>query len=131
MSRLAGKTVVVYGLAKSGIAAVRLLLSEGARVIGLDKAVPPDAGTLSGATLKVGEAFDVSVLEAADLIVVSPGVPLALPELVRARSKGIELQGEVELASRRVSFPLVGITGTNGKSTTTALCGELFRAAGK
>ncbi|MGA9525190.1 MAG: UDP-N-acetylmuramoyl-L-alanine--D-glutamate ligase, partial [Myxococcaceae bacterium] len=70
------------------------------------------------------------VLLGADGVVVSPGVPLVLPELVAARAAGVPIMGEVELASRFIRGRFVGITGTNGKSTTTALCGALFQAAG-
>ena len=66
-----------------------------------------------------------ALFEAADLIVISPGVPTNLPELEAARKKGVEVIGEIELAARQVTGPIVAITGTNGKSTTTALCGEI------
>jgi UDP-N-acetylmuramoylalanine--D-glutamate ligase len=69
-------------------------------------------------------------LRGIDLVVVSPGVPLSLPIFAEARSRGLELIGEVELASRFIVEPLIGITGTNGKSTTTALCGHLLATAG-
>src|SRR2546427_10090193 len=69
-------------------------------------------------------------LRGMDLVVVSPGVPLSLPIFAEARSRQIELIGEVELASRFISEPVLGITGTNGKSTTTALCGHLLSTAG-
>src|SRR5207248_3868818 len=66
-----------------------------------------------------------------DLMVVSPGVPLSTPQLVEAGKRGAEVIGEVELASRFVDEPVLGVTGTNGKSTTTALTAHLLRTAGK
>src|SRR5262249_49845759 len=133
---LAGKKTVVYGLGKSGVAAARLLISEGARVTGLDKR--PEAELSSAAELRGAGvllllgAAPRGLLSSADLVVVSPGVPLSLPEIQEARAAGIEIWGEVELASRFIGESmLLGITGTNGKSTTTALTGEMFVQAGR
>src|SRR5688572_19323476 len=118
MDALAGKRVGVYGLAKSGLGALRLLLREGAKPLGLDKAEEGKLGDLQGLKDQgvgffVGSQFDPKKLREVDLIVVSPGVPLSLPELADARRRGVEVIGEIELAFRRLSFPLVGITGTN------------------
>ena len=128
--------VVVYGLAKSGLAAIRLLTSQGARVTALDartaEALGPTGRELSsqGVTL-VTSPPPAGLLESQQLVVVSPGVPLALPELQAARAAGVPVWGEVELAARFLTaVPFIGITGTNGKSTTTALTGELFQRGG-
>ena len=137
MKPLSTSHVVVFGLAKSGVAAARLLLARGARVTVLDARGRAELGAVAdalagaGAALQLGGPTPPGLLERADLVVVSPGVPLALPELAAARAAGVPVWGEVELAAREVPFvPLVGITGTNGKSTTTALTGELFARAG-
>ncbi|MCP3098980.1 UDP-N-acetylmuramoyl-L-alanine--D-glutamate ligase [Myxococcus sp. K15C18031901] len=129
---LSGQKVLVYGLAKSGVAALRLLRQQGAQVTALDARGEDALGDVArevkslGATLVTG-ACPPGLLASQALVVVSPGVPLALPELKAARAAGIPVWGEVELAWRSLeSVPLFGITGTNGKSTTTALTGELF-----
>src|SRR5512140_3142731 len=133
---LQGQKVLVHGLAKSGLSAIRLLLREGAKVSAVDAKSEAELGDLAprlradGVSLHCGPSPQ-GLHEAADLIVASPGVPLALPELRRAAAKGVPIWGEVELASRFFQGPVVGITGTNGKSTTTALAGELLAQSGK
>ncbi|HVJ16828.1 MAG TPA: UDP-N-acetylmuramoyl-L-alanine--D-glutamate ligase [Polyangiaceae bacterium] len=130
---LSGKHVIVVGLGKSGIAAARLCVERGAKVTGTDSA-PRDklSRELDSLDIEVvagthqGVRFDRS-----DLVVVSPGVP-ALAELEVASEAGAEVIGELELASRFLDeMPLVVIGGTNGKSTTTTLVGELLSAAGR
>jgi UDP-N-acetylmuramoylalanine--D-glutamate ligase len=129
---LAGKKVTVLGLAKSGVAAARLCLREGAAVTVTD-ARP--AATLERALAELGTSpfrrvlggHDERDFTGADLVVASPGVPLWLPQLRTARAAGVPVWGEVELAARFLGdTPLVAVTGTNGKSTTTALIGALF-----
>ena len=134
---LAGKKVAVYGLAKSGLSAIRLLVRERAQVTAVDKATREQLGATAtqlehdGVRLWLAQDPRAALLQS-ELIVVSPGVPLSLPELQEAKQKGIAVWGEVELAFRFLpSAPLVGITGTNGKSTTTALTGKLFEAGGR
>ncbi|HEY8210283.1 MAG TPA: UDP-N-acetylmuramoyl-L-alanine--D-glutamate ligase [Myxococcaceae bacterium] len=130
---LKGARAVVVGVGKSGLSAARLLRREGALVTAVDKKPAPELGAAAaelsamGAELRSGEVPD-----GAQLVVVSPGVPLNQPGLQRARAAGVPVVGEVELAWRFLSpkRPFIGITGTNGKSTTTALCGELFTRAG-
>src|SRR3954452_10212938 len=131
--RLAGRKALVVGLGKSGVAAVRLLADRGARVaVADDKKAADLAPMLEG--LPVSELFAGGLSEGAfrdrDLVVASPGVPPWLPLLAQARARGIEVIGEVELASRFVEEPIAGITGTNGKSTTTALTAHLLTQAG-
>jgi UDP-N-acetylmuramoylalanine--D-glutamate ligase len=130
---LAGRTVSVVGLARSGIAAARLIRRLGGRVLASDSAapasLPADAWQLEreGCRLWTGghpaEAFDD-----ADLVVVSPGVPLTLPVLAAVRGRGVPVIGELELGWLVMEADLIAITGTNGKTTTTALTGELLRS---
>src|SRR5688500_10971612 len=133
---LKGKKVLVHGLGKSGMAAFRLLQREGAKVGVVDSKAEMELGDaakelrLAGADLFLAHT-PVGLHEEYELLVVSPGVPLALPELRRAEAKGVQIWGEVELASRFIDGSFIGITGTNGKSTTTALTGELMRASGR
>ncbi|MBI5067713.1 MAG: UDP-N-acetylmuramoyl-L-alanine--D-glutamate ligase [Deltaproteobacteria bacterium] len=130
---LRGRRVLVVGLARSGIAAARLAATRGARVRATDRRVASELASLAeltgaGIELALG-GHDPADFTSADLVVVSPGVPLALPEIQAARRKGVPVWGEIELAWRLLPRPVpaVGITGTNGKSTTTALCGLLFQ----
>lgn len=127
---LQGKTVVVVGLGKSGISAARLCAARGASVVATDRApqdqLSHELRTLK-AELKLGGHEGVD-FEGADLIVISPGVP-TFPELQAAEAKGVPVIGELELALRFVSAPVVAVGGTNGKSTTTTLLGHLFEAA--
>jgi UDP-N-acetylmuramoylalanine--D-glutamate ligase len=120
--KLEGRTALVVGLGKSGRAAARLLAAKGAHVFGADdKPVEADFEV---------RKVQPEALRGIDLIVASPGISPAAPLFVEARSKGLEIIGEVELASRFIEEPIIGITGTNGKSTTTALCGHLLTTAG-
>jgi UDP-N-acetylmuramoylalanine--D-glutamate ligase len=129
---LSGKNAIVVGLGKSGIAAARLALREGARVLGTDvrplAELGDDARAL-GIELRAG-GHDGVRFDDADLVVVSPGVP-PLPALDRAASNGVEVIGELELAFRYVRAPVVAIGGTNGKSTVTTATACLFEAAGR
>lgn len=133
---LNGKRVTVVGLARSGAAAARLLLRERAVVSVTDR---KPAGELTEWTSQfepdqirwfLGGHPDDAFL-GADLIVLSPGVSVSSPPLRAARARGIPIWSELELASRFVSAPIVAITGSNGKSTTTMLVGEMCRAAGR
>jgi UDP-N-acetylmuramoylalanine--D-glutamate ligase len=129
---LAGKTVSVVGLAKSGVAAARLIRRLGGRVLASDssplEALPEEARGLErlGCALWAGGHPDAAFV-GADLIVVSPGVPLELPALVAMRARGVPIIGELELAWRVMEADVIAITGTNGKTTTTTLTGELLR----
>ncbi|BDG10307.1 UDP-N-acetylmuramoyl-L-alanine--D-glutamate ligase [Anaeromyxobacter paludicola] len=130
--RLEGARVTVVGLARSGVAAARLAAREGARVTVTDRRPAAELGPQREALrgLPVREALgghDLADFEGADLVVVSPGVPLSIPPIAAARRAGVPVVGEVELAFRLLGgVPVVGITGTNGKSTTTALTAALF-----
>jgi UDP-N-acetylmuramoylalanine--D-glutamate ligase len=129
---LQGQRVIVIGLGKSGLAAARLCHERGARVLGTDSAVlerlPAEAASL-GIELRAGGHEGVRFSEA-DLVVVSPGVP-SFPALELAERAGVEVIGELELACRFIDAPLVAIGGTNGKSTTTTLVGDLLKAGGR
>jgi UDP-N-acetylmuramoylalanine--D-glutamate ligase len=129
---LAGQRVIVVGLGKSGIAAARLCKERGASVLGTDSApeqkLSPDVAGL-GIEVRAGGHDAVRFTEA-DLVVISPGVP-NFEALVLAERAGVEVIGELELACRFLTAPVVAIGGTNGKSTTTTLTGELFSAAGR
>ncbi len=128
---LANQKVVVVGLGKSGLAAAKLCQSRGAHVVGADRAAAsalPAEVRDSGIELQLGE-HDPEMLQAADLIVVSPGVP-ALPSLSKAAEAGVEVIGELELASRFVTAPVLAVGGTNGKSTATSLLAALLESAG-
>lgn len=129
--RLAGQRVLVVGFARSGASAARLAASRGAEVMVTDRRSPTELGhsldDLSSSIEFALGGHDVADFTRADLVVVSPGVPLALPEIAEARRQGIPILGEVEFAARLLPpIPIVGITGTNGKSTTTALAGALL-----
>jgi len=130
-----GKRVAVLGAGASGRAAARFLLDHDAEVTLADDA---DRGALaaevepleaSGATLAAGgletagEAFDVAVL--------SPGISIHDERVVRLQRAGVEVIGEVELASRYIEAPILAITGTNGKTTATHLAGRMLQASGK
>ena len=123
----------VVGLAKSGVAAARLLRRLGGRVLASD-ASPLEAlarWTPAGSSRSAARSGRAAIRDAAfagaDLVVVSPGVPLELPALVALRARGVPVIGELELAWRVMEADVIAITGTNGKTTTTALTGELLR----
>ncbi len=129
------KTLVV-GLGISGRAVCALLRSRGAEVSATDLRSRPefngalDAIEQAGCPLRLGGHRLEDFLDK-DLIIVSPGIPLEIEPLQQARERGIEIVGELEWSSRQVSLPVIAVTGTNGKTTTTALIGEMLKQAGK
>jgi len=133
---LRDKRVVVVGLGSSGVAAARLCLARGAAVTVTDSKDEAGVGPVvrelagAGAELALG-GHSRAHLERADLIVVSPGVP-SFPELARAEQAGVPVIGEVELSTRALQkdAPIVAVGGTNGKSTTTTLIGEILEKQG-
>jgi UDP-N-acetylmuramoylalanine--D-glutamate ligase len=131
MMDLSGKRVAIVGLGRSGLAAAVLCRAHGAEVVGTDRRPESeltDAIRLLGIRLVVGVDPTPALVDA-DLVVVSPGVP-PLESLERAARSGVEVIGELELASRFIDVPVVAIGGTNGKSTVTTLVADLLEATG-
>jgi UDP-N-acetylmuramoylalanine--D-glutamate ligase len=125
---------VIVGLGRTGVSAARHLAARGHRLVVTDsRAEPPGLAELRRLVPEAATAlggFDPAVLEGADQVVVSPGVSLAEPFLRRAAAQGLDLVGDIELFAREAGGRVVGITGTNGKSTVTTLVGEFAKAAG-
>jgi UDP-N-acetylmuramoylalanine--D-glutamate ligase len=125
---------VIVGLGRTGVSAARHLAARGHRLLVTDtRSDPPGLPELRRLVPEAATAlggFDPTVLEGADQIVVSPGVSLSEPFLRRAAAQGLDLVGDIELFAREAGGRVVGITGTNGKSTVTTLVGEFARAAG-
>jgi len=119
------EAALVVGMEKSGLASIQLLLAQGATVRATD--LKPHAQLPGNVPF---ELQSDAVFENCDLIVISPGVPADLPALVQARKRGTRVIGEVELAAPFLRGRTMGITGTNGKTTTTALVGHILRACG-
>ena len=125
----------VLGLGRSGLAAAELLLARGAQVRALEREVSAGVRAAweplaaAGAELISGE-HPPKALDDCALLIRSPGVPADAPILAQARRRGIPIRSELELAAREVRTPILAITGTNGKSTTTAWCAHLLRRAG-
>jgi len=132
---LNGKRVLVVGLGKSGVASALFLKKHGARVSVSDTKsgdeLRNEIPTLldHGITVETG-GHGERTFRGQDLIVVSPGVPVDAPPLVQARSLGESVIGEIELAAQFLPGPIVAITGSNGKTTTTTLAGEIMTAGG-
>jgi UDP-N-acetylmuramoylalanine--D-glutamate ligase len=138
VSTFAGKTVAVFGLGRSGLAACRALLAGGATVVAADD-TPRSREAAAAAGLRV-EDLAVADWSRFAALVLAPGVPLTHPRphwtVVKAKAAGVEVIGDVELFCRERAAscpdaPFVAITGTNGKSTTTALIAHILRSAGR
>ena len=131
-----GRQVLVLGTGLTGLALARWLVRRGARVRAADtRAAPPNAARLAAELPDVPLAtgpLDASTFAGVELIAISPGVPREQPAIAEAVAAGAEIAGDVELFARELPAgqKLLAITGTNGKTTTTALTGELVRAAG-
>ncbi|MGB9885538.1 MAG: UDP-N-acetylmuramoyl-L-alanine--D-glutamate ligase [Moorellales bacterium] len=128
-----GRRVLVVGAGRSGRAAAEVLASLGAAVT-LTDLKPASALTLGGLSPRVrvvAGGYPVVSREEFDLLIVSPGVPLSEPPLAQARTEGLPVWSEIELAYRLSRQPVLAVTGTNGKTTTTALLGQMFRDAGR
>ncbi len=132
---LNGKRALVVGLGKSGVASALFMKAHGARVTVSDTKSGDELRNEipvlldHGITVETGGHGD-RTFRGQDLIVVSPGVPVDAPPLVQARSLGEMVIGEIELAAQFLPGPIVAITGSNGKTTTTTLMGEIMTAAG-
>lgn len=132
---IAGKHIVVVGLARSGMAVARFLKARAAHVTVTDQAAENGLGLLVNQARELGVTLELgghrsATFETADMIVISPGVPHTLAPLVAAGQKGIPVIGEVELAARFIQTPIVAVTGTNGKTTTTELLGRMLASSG-
>jgi len=137
--KIENKEVLVVGLGESGLAAARWLFMQGSHVTVSEKQkgsdLDLDNGVLddllrAGIKLELG-GHKVKTFTGADLVVVSPGVPLDVRPLVEARERGIPIIGEIELASRFLKTPCIAVTGTNGKSTVVNLIGDILLKGGK
>jgi UDP-N-acetylmuramoylalanine--D-glutamate ligase len=129
------KKILVVGFARSGLSATNFLLERGARVTITDTKTEEElkdyiSQLTMPPTLSLG-AHQIEEFLDADFIVLSPGVPSNLPELVQASERNIPIYSEVELAYRFLEGKIIGVTGSNGKTTTTTLIGELFQKAGR
>lgn len=132
---LKNKNILLVGLAKTGISTIKHLNKLGAKVVVNDikdkdklKGILDELSDLNNVEYILG--YHPENVDDIDMAVVSPGVPLDLPFILKLKSKNIEIIGEVELAYRLSQNPMfIGITGTNGKTTTTSLVGEIFKKA--
>ena len=124
--------VLVIGLARSGRAAAEALVAHGAAVVGFDRDPAVDRGRLGelGVEVHVGREEE-TLLTGIDLVVKSPGVPGETLLVAGARAREIPVWSEIELGVRLLDSPILGVTGTNGKTTTCELLGAMFRAAGR
>ncbi|MEJ2659623.1 MAG: UDP-N-acetylmuramoyl-L-alanine--D-glutamate ligase [Desulfobacteraceae bacterium] len=134
--QLSARHIVVVGLARSGLAVARFLKQAGARITITDRSAATELGSFVDQAQALGVDLELgghraATFRSADLVVVSPGVPHTLPAFQSARDRGIELIGEMELASRFIKKPIVAVTGTNGKTTVTELVGRMLTASGK
>jgi UDP-N-acetylmuramoylalanine--D-glutamate ligase len=131
--QLNGTKALVVGMKKSGMASAELLARQGAVVRATDLKPLEELGEARELLERLGIPFaqqTPEVFEGCDLIVLSPDVPADLPPLVAARQRGVRVMGEVELAAPFLKGETIGITGSNGKTTTTSLVGHILRAAG-
>jgi UDP-N-acetylmuramoylalanine--D-glutamate ligase len=134
--QLAGARVTVVGLARSGVAAARLLQEAGAMVTVADRKDREELHSVLGSldqtatSVVLGRNYE-SALDQAELVIISPGVPYRMQALDRVRRRGVKVISELDLASRFLSVPMLALTGTNGKSTTVTLIGKMLQANGK
>jgi UDP-N-acetylmuramoylalanine--D-glutamate ligase len=131
-----GTHALVVGLAREGTAVARFLAERGAHVTVTDAkpagALAEPLSALEGLAIEfVLGGHPEHLLETADVLIVSPGVPMEVPFLARARQQGLPLSSETRLFTHLCPAPVVGITGSSGKTTTTALVGEMLKAAGR
>lgn len=133
--KLKNRKVLVVGLGKTGVALAGFLIRRGAEVTVVDTAQPGALGDIPKMMQELRVAVELgphqeATFLAADLIVVSPGVPHTIEPIQHAAAAGIEVIGEIELAYRFISTPILAVTGTNGKSTVTRLLGEMLTESG-
>ena len=132
-----GMTILVVGLGKTGVAAVKFFLQHGARVTVSDSShkdvIAPEILAWfeeNNITFETG-GHSMGLFTSADLIFVSPGIPLSIEPLVEARRRSIPILGELAITAHYLKTPVVGITGTNGKTTVTTLLGDIFQASSR
>lgn len=135
MTSLKDKRVLVVGLGLSGRAAARHCAMRGASVIAVDDKGTDDLGDVAMELSQLGVELSLgrdnrALAEGAELVVASPGIPLAHPLVAAARERGVPVVGEMELAVREIDRPIIAVTGTNGKTTTTSLIGHLLSSSG-
>ena len=130
MTRFAGRRVAVWGAARSGVAAANLLADLGAEVLLSDRKTESELA-LEGLDARVRFRGGGNHLEDAEVLVPSPGIPPHNPDLVAAQRGGVEVVGEIALAASVAEAPIIAITGTDGKTTTTEMIGHLFRHAAR
>jgi UDP-N-acetylmuramoylalanine--D-glutamate ligase len=126
---------LVVGLARAGAAVAEMLAGRGARVVGVDRKSPAEAGRLEGVGVEVltdvPDDEQVARLDGVTTVVKSPGVPREARVIAAARERGIDIVGELEVAWRALPNRFLAVTGTNGKTTTVELLGHIFRTAGE
>jgi UDP-N-acetylmuramoylalanine--D-glutamate ligase len=132
---LNNKNVLVVGLGRTGIATASFLKNRGARVTVTDLAPEQELGEFVEKAQEMGIRLELGLhrpetFNGSDLIVVSPGVPHDIGPIVGAQKNSIGVMGEIELASRYIGEPIIAVTGTNGKTTTTSLLGEMLTKSG-
>jgi UDP-N-acetylmuramoylalanine--D-glutamate ligase len=132
---LTGKNILVVGLARTGVALAHFLVEAGARVTVTDMAPAAELAEMRAHLQGLPVTEELGVPEPADLkrydlILPSPGVPPELPWLKKARRRGTPVWGELELAGHFLTRPVIAVSGTNGKTTTTTLVGKFLAASG-
>ena len=132
---LKNKNILVVGLGVTGVATARFLINRGASVTVTDQKKEQETGSEEPLIRNLGIRMElgphkIETFERADLIVVSPGVSHTILPIRRAKEQGIPVIGEIELASRFITEPIVAVTGTNGKTTTTTLLGKMLEDSG-
>ena len=134
--KFGGKTVLIIGLKRTGVSVARFIARRGGRVRVTDRQstdqLAEELAQLADSAPEIclGTEHE-TLLDGIDLVIPSPGVPCTAPLLVAARRRGIPVWSEIELAFRFLHVPVLAVTGTNGKSTTTTLLGECLRASGR
>jgi UDP-N-acetylmuramoylalanine--D-glutamate ligase len=124
--------VLILGAGKSGVASANFLAARGESVVLVDSNANPSLPyALDDRVVRAFGAENEALLDDVGEIVLSPGVPMTIPLLQRAHARGIRVVGEIELAYRYIKGTVIGVTGSNGKSTTTALIGEILKVAGR
>ncbi len=133
LNHLCVSRVLVVGLARSGSAAALALIRAGCDVVGVDADSAREVGRLreAGVEVRLGGGIEPAVVDGVEVVVKSPGVPSSEPLVARAREAGVPVWSEVEVGARLLPQAIVGVTGTNGKTTTCELVGAMMRAEGR